>query len=184
MNFADKDKQTRYDEAAAITRKLLRVVSGKLPLDYSIKSTEGGGIDDISGHDCIVVSPDSQYSVQISVRPSYHFVYQDLLFERWEYPENKERVNGRSYNYDYSVWWHFAKLPEDRDWTWYEVSARKLKAAVAELDVAFFAGEMKTKAGTIKYVMPKPGDPAKMLYCFNPEIVATRFQRISVKECK
>lgn len=181
MNFADQPKETRYASSAEITQRILRTISGKLPLEYQIKSTTGGGIDDISGNDCVVKSPTGDYIVQISTRPMYHFAYQDLLFERWEYPENSTRVNGRSYHYEYDVWWHIVKLTEEHDWTWYEISKRKLKAAVDKLDVAFWAGEMRTDSGTIKWVGLKPGDPGKILYCFNPEKICTRFQRITVK---
>lgn len=181
MNFADQPKETRYASSAEITQAILRTISGKLPLEYQIRSTTGGGIDDISGNDCIVQSPTGNFAAQISTRPSYHFAYQDLLFERWEYPEDSERVNGRSYHYEYDVWWHLVKLPEESDWVWYEISRKKLMDAVNRLDTAFWAGKMRTYAGTIKYVGPKPGDPGKILYCFNPEKICTRFQRISVK---
>ena len=83
MNFADQPKETRYSSSAEITQNILRTISGKLPLEYQIRSTSGGGIDDISGQDCIVSTPSGTFSVQISIRPSYHFAYQDLLWERW-----------------------------------------------------------------------------------------------------
>lgn len=181
MNFADQPKETRYASSAEITRAILRTISGKLPLEYRIQSTTGGGIDDISGHDCIVSTPSGTFSVQISIRPSYHFAYQDLLWERWEFPMLGQRVNGRSQNYDFDAWWHVVKLAEEDDWVWYECSRRKLKDAVDRLDTAFYAGEMRTAAGTVKWIPQKPGDPSKLLYCFNPEKVCSRFQRISVK---
>jgi hypothetical protein len=189
MNFADQPKETRYAESAEITQRILRTISGKLPLEYQIQSTAGGGIDDISGHDCMVSTPSGTFSVQISIRPSYHFAYQDLLWERWEYPEMSERINGRSQNYEFDAWWHIVRLPDPADfswdgttdWIWYECSRRKLKDAVDRMDTAFYAGEMKTAAGMIKWVGQKPGDPAKLLYCLNPEKVCSRFQRISVR---
>jgi hypothetical protein len=181
MNFADQPKQTRYDEAASLTQRLLRTISGKLPMEYQIKSTAGGGIDDISGHDAIVVTPSGEFSVQISIRPTYHFAYQDILWERWEYPAMSERVNGRSQNYDFNAWWHLVRLADENDWVWYECSRRKLHDAVNRMDIAFFNGEMRTDCGMIKWIGEKPGDPAKLLYCFNPEKVASRFQRITVR---
>ena len=180
MNFADQPKSYRYDVSASLTVSLLKALesyyqAAGVPL--TIQSTTGGGIEDISGHDAVFIDKTVSYSVQVSVRPTYNSQYRDLLWERWEYPDDV-KVPGRSQHYQFDWWYHFVKEAGDnKEFTFYGIPRQQLLVIVSMADKF---GPMQGTC-TKKFVPAKPGDPAKDLYCINPTKIFAVSGRVSIE---
>ena len=181
MLFSSNPKDVRYEQASDFTQLLLKAMEKTLKVEDPsafIRSTTGGGIEDISGMDAIVTTMLDTYTAQVSVRPEYHPKYKDLLWERWEYPEGR-RVAGRSLHYQFDWWWHFVRssptAPQEFDC--YVIHRDALRDLVSQIDES---GKFPESC-SLQWVRPKPGDPAKDLYCLGPESIASSISRVSIE---